>query len=148
MALGSLTYKTPVKIALIEQDLTNRAGYVVTLTGPETVGLATSPAVRPFGVITVGAPSIDGNYPGQILAGALEIVDAYGAVIPAMAGGTGVTFGAPVTAVNTDPGPPVVIGGTLEDSTGGAGDWIVGYALSSAAAGESFLLQFMPAVIS
>lgn len=138
MALGSLTYKTPVKIAGIGQDLTNRAGYVVTLTSPETVDLSTAVSERPFGVITVGAPSIDGTYPGQILAGALEIVDAYGAVIPAMAGGAGVTFGTAVT---------VTASGTLEDSTAGAGDWIVGFALSSAAAGESFLLQFQPFVI-
>lgn len=150
MALGSLTYKTPVKIALIEQDLTTKAGYVVKLTAPETVDLCVAVSDRPYGVITVGAPSITGTYPaggGQILAGALEIVDAYGAVIVAMAGGTGVTFGSPVTVVPTDAGPPVVIGGTLEDSTGGTGDWIVGYALSDAAAGESFLLQFMPAII-
>lgn len=137
MALGSLTYKTPVKIAAIDQDLTTKAGYVVTLTGPETVDLCTALNYRPFGVITVGAPSIAGTYPGQILAGALEIVDAYGAVIVAMAGGTGVTFGSAVS---------VTASGTLEDSTAGTGDWIVGFALSSAAAGESFLLQFMPMV--
>lgn len=147
MALGSLTYKTPVKIAGIEKDLTNRAGYVVTLTAPEIVDLCVTASDRPFGVVTVGAPSISGTYPGQILAGALEIVDAYGAVIPALAGGAGVTFGSAVTVVPTVAGPPVVLGGTLEDSTGGAGDWIVGYALSDAAAGESFLLQFMPAII-
>lgn len=144
MALGSLTYKTPVKIAAIDQDLTTKAGYVVTLTGPETVDLCTSLSERPFGVITVGAPSITGTYPGQILAGALEIVDAYGAVIVAMAGGAGVTFGSAVTVVPTNAGPPVVLGGTLENSTANTGDWIVGFALSSAAAGESFLLQFMP----
>jgi hypothetical protein len=141
MALGSLTYKTPVKIALIEQDLTSLAGYVVTLTAPETVDVCVAANTRPFGIITVGAPSITGTYPpggGQILAGALEIVDAYGAVIPAMAGGTGVTFGSAVS---------VTASGSCEDVTGGAGDWIVGYALSDAAAGESFLLQFMPAVI-
>lgn len=142
MALGSLTYKTPVKIAAIEQDLTTKAGYVVTLTAPETVSLCTSLSERPFGVITVGAPSITGTYPAggsQILAGALEIVDAYGAVIVAMAGGVGVTFGGPVAVTSQ---------GALEDSTAGSGDWIVGYALSSAAAGESFLLQFMPAVVA
>ena len=147
MALGNLTYKTPVKIAGIDQDLTACAGYVVKLTAPEIVDLCTATSDRPYGIVTVGAPSITGTYPGQILAGALEIVDAYGAVIPAMAGGTGVTFGSAVTVVAPVVGPPAVLGGTLEDSTGGAGDWIVGYALSDAAAGESFLLQFMPAII-
>lgn len=138
MALGNLTYKTPVKISLIGDDLTACAGYVVTLGIPEGVALCTSLSSRPFGVVTVGAPSITGTYPGQILAGALEIVDAYGAVIPAMAGGAGVTFGQAVS---------VTAAGTLEDSTAGSGDWIVGYALSTAAAGESFLLQFMPAIV-
>lgn len=139
MALGSLTYKTPVKIAGIGSDLTAKAGFVVTLTAPEIVDLCTSLGSRPFGVVTVGAPSIDGTYPGQILAGALEIVDAYGAVIPAIAGGAGVTFGSAVT---------VTMAGSCEDSQAGTGDWIVGYALSDAAAGESFLLQFMPALVA
>lgn len=138
MALGSLTYKTPVKIAAIDSDLTANAGFIVTLTAPQNVDLCTSLGSRPFGVVTVGAPSIDGTYPGQILAGALEIVDAYGAVIPAIAGGGGVSFGQPVT---------VTAAGSCEDSTATSGDWVVGFALSSAAAGESFLLQFMPFVI-
>ena len=140
MALGSLTYKTPVKISTITSDLTAKAGFVVKLYGPETIALAVSLSDRPFGVVTVGAPSITGTYgpgAGQILAGALEIVDAYGAVIPAIAGAA-VTFGSAVT---------VTAAGSCEDSTGTAGDWIVGYALSSAQAGESFLLQFMPAII-
>lgn len=137
MALGSLTYKTPVKIAVIEQDLTAKAGFIVQLTDTDTVDLCVAVNQRPFGVVTVGAPSIPGTYPGQILAGALEIVDAYGAVIPAIAGGAGVSFGSAVS---------VTAAGSCEDNTGGSTDWIVGFALSSAAAGESFLLQFMPMV--
>lgn len=138
MALGNLTYKTPVKISLIGSDLTNKAGYVVTLASPEYVVLCNTTAARPYGVITVGCDSLTpGTYPSQIAAGALEIVDAYGAVIVAMAGGAGVSFGSAVT---------VYADGTLENSSASTGDWIVGYALSSAAAGESFLLQFMPSV--
>ena len=135
MALGNLTYKTINKIAIMKTDLTAKAGYCLKLTNPYTVDICGSVADRPYAVVTVGAPSITGTYPGQVLAGSLEIVDAYGAVVVAMAGGSGVTFGAAVE-VFTD--------GTFQDVTGGAGDWIAGYALSDAAAGESFLLSFTP----
>jgi hypothetical protein len=136
MALGSLTYKTPVKIAVIGSNLTDKAGFIVSLTDESSVALNVAQEVRPYGVIVVGADSLTpGTYPSQIAAGALEIVDAYGAVIVAMAGGAGVTFGDPVAVTST---------GALEDATLVKNDWIVGYALSSAAAGESFLLSFTP----
>ena len=136
MALGSLTYKTPVKIALIGSDLTTKAGFVVSLTDESSVALNVGQEVRPYGVIVVGCDSLTpGTYPSQIAAGALEIVDAYGATIVAMAGGAGVTFGSPVAVTST---------GALEDATLVLDDWIVGYALSAAAAGESFLLSFTP----
>lgn len=136
MALGSLTYKTPVKIAVIGSNLTAKAGFIVSLTDESSVALAVLPATHPYGVIVVGADSLTpGTYPSQIAAGALEIVDAYGSVIVAMAGGVGVTFGDPVAVTAT---------GALEDATLVKNDWIVGYALSSAPAGESFLLSFTP----
>ena len=137
MALGSLTYKTPVKIAVIGSDLTTKAGFIVKLTDESTVALCNTAAARPYGVIVVGTDSLTpGTYPSQIAAGALEIVDAYGSTIVAMAGGTGVTFGNAVTVTNT---------GACNDAPAlGAGEWIVGYALSAAAAGESFLLSFQP----
>ena len=136
MALGSLTYKTPVKIANIASNLTDKAGFIVSLTAPDRVALCTTLESRPYGVIVVGCDSLTpGTYPSQIAAGALEIVDAYGATIVAMAGGAGVTFGSPVAVTST---------GALEDATLVKNDWIVGYALSAAAAGESFLLSFTP----
>ena len=140
MALGSLTYKTPVKIALIASDLTTKAGFIVSLTAEDRVGLCTTLAARPYGVVVVGADSLTpGTYPSQIAAGALEIVDAYGATIVAMAGGTGVTFGNAVCVTAT---------GACNDAPAlGAGEWIVGYALSAAAAGESFLLSFTPVYV-
>jgi hypothetical protein len=137
MALGSLTYKTPVKIALIGSNLTDKAGFIVTLANPFGVELANAVADRPYGVIVVGCDSLTpGSYPSQIAAGALEIVDAYGATIVAMAGGTGVTFGSAVC---------VTANGDCNDAPAlGAGEWIVGYALSTAPAGDSFLLSFQP----
>lgn len=139
MALGNLTYKTPVKIAAIGSNLTGKAGFIVALTNEYTVGLCTTAATRPYGVVVVGCDSLTpGSYPSQIAAGALEIVDAYGSTIVAMAGGTGVTFGSAVSVLNT---------GACQDAPAlGAGEWIVGYALSAAAAGESFLLSFQPVV--
>lgn len=140
MALGSLTYKTPVKIANIASDLTNKAGFIVKLTAPDRVALCTTLEARPYGVVVVGCDSLTpGTYPSQIAAGALEIVDAYGSTIVAMAGGTGVTFGNAVA---------ITIAGTCEDAVlDTAGQWLVGYALSSAAAGESFLLSFQPSML-
>lgn len=137
MALGSLTYKTPVKIALIGSDLTTKAGFIVKLTDEAAVALCNTAVARPYGVIVVGCDSLTpGTYSSQIAAGALEIVDAYGSTIVAMAGGTGVTFGNAVCVTGT---------GALNDAPAlGAGEWIVGYALSAAAAGESFLLSFQP----
>jgi hypothetical protein len=137
MALGSLTYKTPVKIALIGSNLTDKAGFIVTLANQAGVELANAVADRPYGVIVVGCDSLTpGTYPSEIAAGALEIVDAYGATIVAMAGGTGVTFGSAVC---------VTANGDCNDAPAlGLNEWIVGYALSAASAGESFLLSFQP----
>lgn len=140
MALGSLTYKTPVKIANIASNLTDKAGFIVSLTAEDRVALCTTASLRPYGVIVVGCDSLTpGTYPSQIAAGALEIVDAYGSTIVAMAGGTGVTFGNAVCVTAT---------GACNDAPAlGQGEWVVGYALSAAAAGESFLLSFQPVVI-
>lgn len=146
MALGPLTYKTPNAINLIDRDLIPYEGCGVTLTSEHRVDLATAQTEIPYGVIVVGAASVDGLYPsstptaglGIVAAGALELVDAYGAVVQALAGTGGVTANAPV-AIST--------AGAFVTTGIATGDWVWGFALTDANAGEQFLLRFAPYVI-
>ena len=139
MALGNLTYKTPNPINLIDQDLSASEGCGVTLTSQATINLATAQTEIPYGIVVVGGDSITpGTYPSPIAAAAIEIVDAYGAVVQALAGTGGVNAGDPVL-VDTD-GSFITTGGT-------AGDYVWGLALTDAAAGEQFLLRFAPYLI-
>lgn len=137
MALGNLTYKTPNPINQIEQDFSAYEGCGVTLTAPATIDLAVVETVIPYGVIVVGSDSITpGTYPSQVAASALELVDAYGAVVQALAGTGGVTANMRVG---------IEAGGSYVDASGFiAGDYVWGIALTDAAAGEQFLLRFSP----
>ena len=147
MALGPLTYKTPNAINLIDRDLTAYEGCGVTLTSEHRVDLATAQTEVPYGVVVVGAPSVDGLYPsstptagaGFVAAGALELVDAYGAVVRCLAGTGGVTANAPI-AIEASTGRFVTTGIAT-------GDWVWGFALTDANAGEQFLAKFAPYVI-
>lgn len=136
MALGNLTYKTPNPINLIGSDLTNYEGCGVALTGPATVNLATAKTDIPYGVIVVGADSITpGTYDSQVAASALELVDAVGCVVQALAGTGGVTAGAEVS---------ISASADFVAASSTAGDWVWGLALTDANAGEQFLLRFAP----
>ena len=135
MALGYTTYKTPNPINLITADLTDYEGHGVFLSATAEVSLATAKTDIPYGVIVVGANSIDGTGVGQVAASALELVDAAGCVVQATAGTGGVNAGVEVSigaashfvAASTDPG-----------------DWVWGLALQDAAAGQQFLMRFAP----
>lgn len=136
MALGNLTYKTPNPINQIDADLSNSEGCGVVLTALATVGLATAKTDIPYGVIVVGGDSVTpGTYPSLIAASAIEIVDAVGCVVQALAGTGGVTAG---TEVSISASSDFVAASTT------AGDWVWGLALTDAAAGEQFLLRFAP----
>lgn len=139
MALGNLTYKTPNPINQIEQDLSASEGCGVTLTGQGIIDLATAQTQKPYGIIVVGSDSVTpGTYPSLIAASALELVDAYGAVVQALAGTGGVAAGN-LVLVDTD--------GSFITTGAAASDYIWGMALTDASAGEQFLLRFTPYLI-
>ena len=138
MALGPLTYKTPAQITSIAADLSGSEGCGLTLTTATQgrVEIANSPGDQPYGIVVVGADSVAGGA-GQIAAGALEIVDAYGAVVQAQAGAGAITVNMLVT-VNSS--------GQFITSTGNVavGEYYWGIALTAAPAGGQFLLRFQP----
>ncbi len=140
MALGPLTYKTPNQITTINSDFTGSEGCGIKLTAQGTVGLATAQSDVPYGIIVVGSTSVDGSYPGQVAAGALEIVDAYGAVVQVQAGAGAIAVGdvCGVTAGGV---------GTFVNSGITAGEYVWGIALTAAPAGGQFLLRFAPYLI-
>jgi hypothetical protein len=135
MALGYTTYKTPNPINLVTADLSDYEGHGVYLSDTGEVTLATAKTQIPYGVIVVGANSVDGTGTGPVAASALEIVDALGCVVQATAGTGGVVAGAFVS-----------IGGASHfvAASTTAGDYNWGLALQSAAAGEQFLMRFQP----
>lgn len=135
MALGPLTYKTPNQITNITADLSGSEGCGVTLTAQGTIGLSTVQTEIPYGVVVVGAASVDGTYTGQVAAGALEIVDAYGAVVQVLAGSGAITVG---TLLQVDGSAAFIA------STAAVGEYIWGYALTAAPAGGQFLMRFQP----
>ncbi|HSG20662.1 MAG TPA: DUF2190 family protein, partial [Burkholderiaceae bacterium] len=135
MALGPLTYKTPNQITTIAADLTGSEGCGVRLSSQGTVALATAQTSIPYGIVVVGAASVDGTYPGQIAAGSLEIVDAVGCVVQVLAGSGAITVG---TLLQVDGS------GSFVASTPAVGEYVWGVALTAAPAGGQFLMRFLP----
>ena len=134
MALGPLTYKTPNQITNITADLTEKEGRGVTLTAQGTIGLSTAQTEVPYGIIVVGAASVDGTYTGPVAAGALELVDAFGSTVQVIAGGA--------IAVND----LLQVDGNAAFITSAAavGEYTWGYALTAAASGQQFSMRFNP----
>lgn len=135
MALGNLTYKTPNQISNITADLSGSEGCGVTLTAQGTIGLSTVQTQIPYGIVVVGAASVDGTYTGQVAAGALEIVDAYGSVVQVLAGAGAITVN---TLLQVDGNAAFIT------STAAVGEYIWGVALTAAPAGGQFLARFAP----
>ena len=138
MALGPLTYKTPAQITSIAADLSGSEGCGLTLTTATQgrVEIANSPTDQPYGIVVVGADSVAGGA-GPIAAGALEIVDAYGAVVQATAGGGAITVNMLVTVDSS--GQFITSAGNVA-----VGQYYWGIALTAAPAGGQFLLRFQP----
>ena len=138
MALGPLTYKTPAQITSIAADLTGSEGCGLTLTTATQgrVEIANSPGDQPYGIVVVGADSVAGGA-GPIAAGALEIVDAYGAVVQATAGGGAITVNMLVTVDSS--GQFITSAGNVS-----VGQYYWGIALTAAPAGGQFLMRFQP----
>ena len=138
MALGPLTYKTPAQITSIAADLTGSEGCGLTLTTATQgrVEIANSPGDQPYGIVVVGADSVAGGA-GPIAAGALEIVDAYGAVVQATAGAGAITVNMLVTVDSS--GQFITSAGNVS-----VGQYYWGIALTAAPAGGQFLMRFQP----
>ena len=138
MALGPLTYKTPAQITSIAADLTGSEGCGLTLTTATQgrVEIANSPADQPYGIVVVGADSVAGGA-GPIAAGALEIVDAYGAVVQATAGAGAITVNLLLTVDSS--GAFITSAGNVS-----VGQYYWGIALTAAPAGGQFLMRFQP----
>ena len=135
MALGPLTYKTINQITNITSDLSGAEGCGVTLTAQGTIGLSTVQTEVPYGVVVVGAASVSGTYTGQVAAGALEIIDAFGATCQVVAGAGAITVGLLLQVDGS---------GKFITSTAAVGEYIWGYALTAAPAGGQFLMRFAP----
>ncbi len=135
MALGPLTYKTPNQITNITADLSGSEGCGVTLTAQGTIGLSTVQTELPYGIVVVGASSVTGTYTGQIAAGALEIVDAYGATVQVQAGAGAIVVGDSLQVNGS---------GQFIAAAGTVGEWVWGYALTAAPAGGQFFARFAP----
>ena len=138
MALGPLTYKTPAQITSIAADLTGSEGCGLTLTTATQgrVEIANSPGDQPYGIVVVGADSVAGGA-GPIAAGALEIVDAYGAVVQATAGAGAITVNMLLTVDSS--GQFITSAGNVS-----VGQYYWGIALTAAPAGGQFLMRFQP----
>ena len=138
MALGPLTYKTPAQITSIAADLTGSEGCGLTLTTATQgrVEIANSPSDQPYGIVVVGADSVAGGA-GPIAAGALEIVDAYGAVVQATAGAGAITVNMLLTVDSS--GQFITSAGNVS-----VGQYYWGIALTAAPAGGQFLMRFQP----
>jgi hypothetical protein len=138
MALGPLTYKTPAQITSIAADLTGSEGCGLTLTTATQgrVEIANSPTDQPYGIVVVGADSVAGGA-GPIAAGALEIVDAYGAVVQVTAGAGAITVNLLLTVDSS--GQFITSAGNVS-----VGQYYWGIALTAAPAGGQFLMRFQP----
>ena len=135
MALGLLTYKTPNPINQITANLSDYEGHALRLTAQNEVSLATAKTETPYGIVVVGASSLDGTGVGLVAGSALEIVDALGSVVQATAGAGGVVAG---SLVSIGGASHFVAASTIYL------DWNWGLALTDALKGEQFLLRFYP----
>lgn len=147
MALGATTYKTPNIINKIGQDLTSREGCGVYLQSANTVDLATTTSVLPYGLIVTGTDSTTpGSYaPGLIGDAALELVDQLGCVVQVLASSQFAIVAGDQILIDSADADGTFTNGS--DQPAAEGDWIWGYALTNAAQSEQFLMRFQPMVV-
>jgi hypothetical protein len=139
MAFGNLPYKTPNPINQIGSDLSDYDGHAVYLSGEGEISLATAKTDVPYGVIAVGCDSeTPGSYPSSPIGGSLEIIDSIGAVVQVVAGVGGVAAG---EFVQVGPASHFIASTPAQDQ------WVWGYALTAASAGQQFLMRFQPSFV-
>lgn len=146
MALGYTTYKTPNAIFTIGSDLTDKEGCGVYLSAQGAVSIAEFPYQVPYGIVTVGGPSEDGvTYPGLIGGSSVEFVDMIGCTVQVTISLYGTVHAGEFLLIdNNDQNGTFV---SLSQVAAVEGDWLWGYALTDAAAGEQCLMRFQPAAV-
>jgi hypothetical protein len=138
MALADLNPRSTSKY-LIAADLTGEDGKLLTIdiaatttAGVTVLKLATVATELPVAVVVVGAASDSGTYPGA--ATSCEVYDTLIGCFDGALAGAAITNGAAVEVDGT---------GRFITATPSAGDYIVGYALTdAAAAGDQFTIKF------
>lgn len=146
MGLGATTYKTPNIINQIGSNMTSREGCGVYLQTANLVSIADVAYVPPYGIIVTGTDSLTpGSYPSSIGDASLELVDQLGCVVQVLISTYGsVAAGDFLFIDNSDADGTFV---SLAQVAAAAGDWIWGYALTDAAAGEQCLMRFQPSLV-
>lgn len=151
MALGYTPYKTPNAIYTINEDLTGSEGRGVMLFDPGTgslqgnVRLAYNAMVVPYGIVTVGGPSADDVYPGLIGGSSVEFVDQLGCVVQVVVSPNANVVAGEFLLIDSVEG-----NGTFTSTTAQApniGEWLWGYALTDAQAGEQCVMRFQPFIV-
>ena len=143
MALGATTYKTPNIINLIGSDMTSREGCGVYLTAANTVDLAASTTVLPYGIIVTGTDSLTpGTYPSAIGDASLELVDQLGCVVQVLIGTNGAVAAGDFLLIDSVDGDGTFA--SVANQTPVQGDWLWGLALTDAASSEQCLMRFQP----
>lgn len=149
MALGCTTYKTPNAIYTIKEDLTGAEGRGVILwdnTGSGSVQggvrLAADAAAVPYGIVSVGGPSADDTYPGLIGGSSVEFVDQLGCVVQVAISPNAAVAAGEMLLIDTAEGNGTFTGWNSQALN--AGDWVWGYALTDAQAGEQCVMRFQP----
>jgi len=144
MALGSTTYKTPNIINQIGQDLTSREGCGVYLTAANTVDLASTSSVPPYGIVVTGTDSLTpGTYPSAIGDASLELVDQLGCVVQVLISSYANVYAGDFLLIDINDADGTFVSASEQAPV--LGDWIWGYALTDAASGQQCLMRFQPA---
>jgi len=144
MALGYTPYKTPNAIYTIGSDLTGCEGFGVSIAFGEQgkVAVATTAQDVPYGVVTVGGPSEDGQYPGLIGGSSVEFVDALGCCVQAtLSPNAGATAGE-FLLIDASEGNGTFTGANSVSPA--QGDWLWGLALTNAQPGEQCVMRLQP----
>lgn len=145
MALGATTYKTPNAISQIGEDLTGKEGYGVYLAGQGLVYLATKEDDVPYGIVVVGGESQDGTYPRPIAGSAIEFVDQLGCVVQVAISVNANVVAGEFLLIDSAEGNGTFTGTNAQPPN--IGDWLWGYALTDAQAGEQCLMRFQPFIV-
>jgi hypothetical protein len=146
MALGATTYKTTNIINLIGQDLTSKEGCGLKLHAANSVELATASTEIPYAVVVTGTDSVTpGTYPSAIGDASLELVDQLGCCVQVLISSQSNVAAGEFLLIDAADADGTFTGSASYIPT--AGDWVWGYALTDAAAGEQCLMRFQPSAV-